>query len=428
MTAETGPDTITIRPQGGKRLSLAAGCLSLFGVFVLALLGYIAWAGYLPPPQPENVVLPTPNGFDACVAAASRLSPLSAAPIADPEQVNLAELRRALAPQKPALDELRAALRLEYRTPPVRDSRASFAYLAPFREVARELRAESVLARAEGRRGEAMQRALDAVELGGKIGRGGVLIHHLVAYAILAIGHRTAEDCVEGLSAEEAREAGQRLDRILAGMPRLSDALAEDHKLSVITLRAMAGGKVPRLFDPGGGIPSLRDRAEDLAIRLFYPKVWSLQKLNRYYQSAIAEASKRYRARAPVSVPDDPYLPFLASPSQQTSLLAARAETSLLLLRLELALQEYRAHHGAYPQTLAELKPGTMAAVPLDPFGAVPPVYRRQGSGYLLYSLGPDGVDDGGMPLPSGAVLSGSRGDLVAGHLYSRTAGRGGAR
>jgi hypothetical protein len=42
------------------------------------------------------------------------------------------------------------------------------------------------------------------------------------------------------------------------------------------------------------------------------------------------------------------------------------------------------------------LAPKYLAAVPNDLFSGRPLVYRPTGSGYVLYSVGPNGQDDGG--------------------------------
>ncbi|MEO0483095.1 MAG: hypothetical protein AAF138_05685 [Planctomycetota bacterium] len=73
-------------------------------------------------------------------------------------------------------------------------------------------------------------------------------------------------------------------------------------------------------------------------------------------------------------------------------------ERGLLIM---LAVEVYRAEHGAPPETLDALTPGVLAEAPRDPFapdGAF--VYRVQEDeplGYLLYSVGQDGADDGAL-------------------------------
>jgi len=75
---------------------------------------------------------------------------------------------------------------------------------------------------------------------------------------------------------------------------------------------------------------------------------------------------------------------------------AKRWEVSPKLACIALTLAAYRADHGDYPVTLDDLRPTYMAAVPLDPFSGKPLQFRCDGKDYTLYSVGPDGRDDGG--------------------------------
>jgi hypothetical protein len=62
------------------------------------------------------------------------------------------------------------------------------------------------------------------------------------------------------------------------------------------------------------------------------------------------------------------------------------------------ALAAYRADHGKYPTALADLVPKYLANVPFDIFSRdLPPIrYRIEKTGYLLWSVGLNGKDDGG--------------------------------
>jgi hypothetical protein len=60
------------------------------------------------------------------------------------------------------------------------------------------------------------------------------------------------------------------------------------------------------------------------------------------------------------------------------------------------ALAEYHNDRAAYPGSLAELSPKYIADIPKDPFSDQAYCYRPQGNGYLLYSVGRNGKDDGG--------------------------------
>jgi hypothetical protein len=59
-------------------------------------------------------------------------------------------------------------------------------------------------------------------------------------------------------------------------------------------------------------------------------------------------------------------------------------------------LAAYRADHGEYPAELAQLSPKYLKTLPEDPFGKGPLRYKREPKGYVVYSVGYNGKDDGG--------------------------------
>jgi hypothetical protein len=90
-----------------------------------------------------------------------------------------------------------------------------------------------------------------------------------------------------------------------------------------------------------------------------------------------------------------------------------RGEMQADLIRLGFALAAYRADHGSYPQKLGELTAQYIAKVPVDVFANDGPLhYALEGKGYLLYSVGPNGVDDGGRDREEGGKAGESWDDL----------------
>jgi hypothetical protein len=61
-----------------------------------------------------------------------------------------------------------------------------------------------------------------------------------------------------------------------------------------------------------------------------------------------------------------------------------------------LALERYRRKTGQWPKQLAEMVPSYLAKIPVDPFTGKPLLYRSLADGVVVYSVGVDGVDDGG--------------------------------
>jgi hypothetical protein len=63
---------------------------------------------------------------------------------------------------------------------------------------------------------------------------------------------------------------------------------------------------------------------------------------------------------------------------------------------MALAIERYRLKEGNLPETLEALVPGYLPQVYLDPFDGKPLRYKRIDSGYMIYTIGEDGSDDGG--------------------------------
>jgi hypothetical protein len=66
-----------------------------------------------------------------------------------------------------------------------------------------------------------------------------------------------------------------------------------------------------------------------------------------------------------------------------------------------LAIERFRLAHGKLPEKLDELIPQFLSAVPLDPFDGQLLRYHRLAKGYVIYSVGRDGHDDGGREKPA---------------------------
>ncbi len=71
-----------------------------------------------------------------------------------------------------------------------------------------------------------------------------------------------------------------------------------------------------------------------------------------------------------------------------------RATVKMQLTRAAVFLSAHRAEQGEYPKKLAELEADDDLLE--DPYIAKPLCYRRQRDGYLLYSVGPNAIDDRG--------------------------------
>ncbi|MDP0490318.1 MAG: hypothetical protein Q7Q71_04625 [Verrucomicrobiota bacterium JB023] len=113
---------------------------------------------------------------------------------------------------------------------------------------------------------------------------------------------------------------------------------------------------------------------------------------------------KRLAAEAEARLPLHDYLGGTARIISSHLAKVRRIEAQRLLVLTAIALERYRLSHGVYPEKLSELP----VTLPNDPFSQAPFRYLRKPDGTPhLWSVGPDKVDDKGLP------GRGNRGDLV---------------
>lgn len=105
----------------------------------------------------------------------------------------------------------------------------------------------------------------------------------------------------------------------------------------------------------------------------------------------------REQAKAMKALPRHAFLSKAMWTNQEAAFMkGAVLEATLLVSRTGLACRLYKSRNGTYPEALEALVPGILTEVPVDPFTGRPLVYRRDGDGFVVYSLGSNEKDDGG--------------------------------
>lgn len=98
------------------------------------------------------------------------------------------------------------------------------------------------------------------------------------------------------------------------------------------------------------------------------------------------ESAEEHTAH-PIALLDVAYMAYLRlTPSANA---VGRLHVSRRLNRIALQLFAIRGQSGAFPQLLPP-------ATPDDPFTGKPYLYRVEGRRFVLYSVGPNGIDEGG--------------------------------
>ena len=276
-------------------------------------------------------------------------------------------------------------------------SGVNFGSYARLRQLARDKTAQSNALWMRCDYNGALQTNLDTVQMGHDIRRGSGLISTLVGIAVAAIGRGNSGDTVEHLNAAQCKSAARRMEKLLANRWRLDQVYTEEKAATQAAMMEVFGQPKWR----AGFIEKETTPLQRLRIYTT-SKQQIIDDLGTNYDREIANTRLPYakKAAAPAHLGDS-FSEMLISNSDRARINEARGLMGDDTLMLQLALRAYRLEHGAYPPTLKSLVPNYLSAVPADPFGGGEPLrYKVIGKTYKLWSIGPDGRDDGGKPIP----------------------------
>lgn len=104
------------------------------------------------------------------------------------------------------------------------------------------------------------------------------------------------------------------------------------------------------------------------------------------------------------------YLFHMAAPMTRVSEINLRVKGCLQTAETALAIERYRLKYNSLPDTLETLVPEFIESVYLDPFDGNPIRYiKLDPAGYTLYTIGEDGIDNGGLDRYQMAKKSGTK-------------------
>jgi hypothetical protein len=290
---------------------------------------------------------------------------------------------------------------------------------AEIREVARQLVCRGKLHESQSRYAEAVDDYLAVVRVGKDIERGGTIIHKLVgvacqnmAYSAIrrslaqrALDKDSTFTLLEGLKATRHKglTVKQLMDNFLLAVQEGLDKGKRDitntekaTREAIDDLRTRSGIGAPPP-DPEG--------AEQLEAQLAMLKSMDRDDLTRQmeqYRDAVGRALSHDYCEADglLSGYNAPAVSAFFEVSLIRNVLAAQtrtdAQASGMLIFVELEAYQYK--NGRYPLSLGSLTPGFLETIPVDPYSGKTFKYTARGGGtdFTLYSIGPDGVSDGG--------------------------------
>jgi len=298
-------------------------------------------------PEPIPVVmLPSPNGHDELVAARDMLSDNLVVDSGgfDRDAATRPELLKAVAEVRAAIERNEQGLPLEtmrsldYSL----NSEIAFDDIQPTRSLARAIDAAGRLAEVEGDYAQALRWHLNGVKHGFASRRGGLIVDDLVGVACTGIGLAGVFEIRQHLDRQQCAETIAAINELIAHTEPFADVAYRDR---VWTQRAMGWmAHLSQLLDP------------------------------EYHSGGSYESAR------------------------QLELAKCR------LLMAELAIVAFEKEHGRLPSSAEELLSEMLPAMPIDPLSptGAPLQFKRTETGYALYSVGRDGVDNHGEPPASG--------------------------
>lgn len=430
----------------GKWRGVKVGCVGLLGLLVL-LGALVLWrvlakdaayeqaiealreAGeptsmaeletfYPLPPEEENAAIPlrqaaavksflTPEEMDFVPIAGNvqDVSPPLPPQVVDASKAHL----NANAERLELLAE--AATRPEYRPVNLALETGVMPRMAEFRDHARTLSLAALIAAEEGRAAAAADYVGQHLALAQHMNREPNIMGLLVQIAVVNMGGYSLERSLERVdfSAEELADLRNGLQRLIRS-PRVHIFRGE-RAYTIDTIRQLgahnllcgslpANATVPErfVFMVRKPLSFLRDDRARLLER--FQGIIEISKIEDATQRNTAVRAFVADWRANVATDGgqqllDPDMPSILSAQLFCDAMLLCADTAL-------AVEQYRLAEGRPPASLQELVPAYLDAVPRDPFIDAPLRYNIREDAAVVYSVGYDRDDDGGVPPPDG--------------------------
>jgi hypothetical protein len=361
------------------------------------------WEGWMPP----EVTMPDPNAFDTYRQAFERLAALHA-PASVDRAPTIEESRAYVEGHRETVMLLRQALAGECRVPAPQDFYDIGLPLgAQFRSAARLLAIHKArVDRADGQYLKAARDAIDTLRLGHDMATQRMIIAALVGVACEAIGLSSLEQTIPHLTAAECRSAIEWLQQAEAERIPFREVVEGE---AIFARRTFIDGIVEAEVD----LAEI-ERESELPAGSMDDLATSWRAMDELIEGALAYADQPYWAADLEVEVDDPLaeLFFGGDTLAFCRMPIARAQALSRIALAHLASQAYWRDNGQPPDSLTTLAPEYLAEVPTDTFSGKPLQAKRDGERFVIYSVGPDGTDDGGKEV-EGPIGEENKGDIV---------------
>lgn len=282
-------------------------------------------------------------------------------------------------------------------------------HVGPFRNLSKVLMAEAAVAVSEGEWAEVYESVITSFRLAELIAEEPLVISVLTHRAIQKKTLEKLEILLRMQSPDDV--AARRLDQILAESndSHMSRATLMEGVMSIDYLyRQLENGTFApsRLMDTHGVSYRWLDswifrpwHKADIAsyINVIRERITMLLKSGDGMDSY--RLMKEWEEEAPTRFPWYARSAKALTPSIVSRVYLHEVEmiARLALAQAALAASAYREDHGALPEKLMDLVPEHLPEIPQDPFDKEPLRYSRTADRVVLYSIGPNVKDDGGL-------------------------------
>lgn len=375
--------------------------------------------------SPPEVKEPQPNAFDTYLQAFALKDQIDQkmqvgvwADAARAAQIEPPDPWGEGPPQLPLPDRLslytdvfklvRVALAQDCQIPPPTGPAEIMPYLSDFRSLARLLAMEAEVHRLEGDYLAAANSALDGLAVAQDASTKRILISYLVQVACESISLKSLDETIPKLKADECKTVLARLWQIESKRLPITETLSGEEIFARISFKELIA-KQPTAAD----LAELGDGIDGKTLMgSFNTKGW--EAIARTYGDARRVAALPYtRQPRPMPRPDDPLMDIITPVLDRVFFKDAHALTALHLREAELAVRAYLSEKGQLPQDLQALVPNYLPQIPADPFGEGPLRSSMKDGKLIVYSIGPDGVDDGGKATTGKFPEPDSKGDIA---------------
>ncbi|MEN6520348.1 MAG: hypothetical protein ABFD46_04250 [Armatimonadota bacterium] len=390
----------------------------------------------LPVINPPVIKMPSPNAYDYFMAAGKALKNANdikraAMPVNQSKTYWASDIAALVKENQTALEKLREGLKCDYRQPYKYGMDAKYPEYSDYMNLSYLLALESQVKKVKGDWAGVVDSCQDGLLLTELITQGdGNPVVRAIGARFQKIMYRHIWDAIPHLTSVQVKMALGRMQKIQNCHFPLHESLKCEKEAQSLFLQDCFNGKCK-----DSDLKTWAKFAEPAKIKIF-------NKYTDYMDKCIKNVQMPYATK--------PVFPEVEKPKGPQAIVNGDRFAALMLLMIypderifyffdtdsrtrnnilatAFALQAYHADHGNYPAKLSELCPDYLKSVPDDLFALKAPLnYRRDGGRYVLWSVGPDCVNDNGASIvdPKAQDASkyfihrGSKGDIVAGINY----------